>query len=122
MFEIVLYRTPAGRALVEEYMKDLIKCHKETEVAAIISYQKRLSDHGLQVNAVHPGTIKRVRENIYELRPHTTRIFFFCVKDNKIILLHAIEKKRQQLPSNEIDKAIQERDSYLRRNKNGERT
>ena len=121
MVELVLYTTPAGNSPIGEYINDLAKKHKTLEIAAIDSYQKRLREFGLRVNDVHPRTIKHVRDGIYELRPSTTRIFFFCFTDNKIVLLHAIEKKRQDLPPDEIEKAIRERKNYLRRNKNGKR-
>ena len=122
MFDLVLYQTPAGNYPVKDYIAKLAKKHKAQELASIDLYRKRLQEHGLQVNDVYHNTIKPIREGIYELRPDTTRIFFFFFFFNKIILLHAIEKKRKDIPPDEIAKAIQEKNEFLRRNKNGKGT
>ena len=121
VYDIVLYKTPAGNSPVEEYIAKLAKKNKYQEIAAIDSYRKRLQNYGLRVNEKHRGTIKHIRDGIYELRPNTTRVFFFCFTGNRIVLLHAIEKKRKDVPPGEIEKAIQERKDYLRRNKDEQR-
>lgn len=115
------YCTPAGNSPIEEYIIKLTKKHKTKEIAAINLYIKRLEECGYFVNEKYPETIKHLRDGIYELRPDDTRIFFFFFEKDRIVLLHAYEKKRWTVPTEEIDKAIQEKKGYLRRNKNEQR-
>lgn len=49
--------------------------------------------------------IKRVRDEIWELRPIRQRIFFASWKANGFILLHHFYKKTRKTPQREIDKA-----------------
>ena len=109
------YCTPAGNSPIEEYIIKLTKKHKTREIAAIISYKKRLEEYGARVNEIYHDTIKCLRDGIYELRPDDTRIFFFFFEKDRIVLLHAFEKKRWTVPPEEIEKAIQEKNDYLRR-------
>lgn len=55
---------------------------------------------------------------IWELRPGTNRIFYFCTTKDSIILLHSFRKKTRKTPSREIEKAKTERDDYLSRKEN----
>jgi len=49
-----------------------------------------LEEHGLQINKYRANAIKKVdRENdIWELRPGDSRVFFFYFVDKKFVLLH----------------------------------
>lgn len=114
MYEIELYTTPTGNVPVENYVKKLIKKHKQKDIAQIQLYKKRLAEYGMEVNDIYPQTYKYLRDHIYELRPSTTRIFFITTFRNKIIFLHAFEKKRDDVPEEQIEKAIKERADYLR--------
>ncbi|MDO5564964.1 MAG: type II toxin-antitoxin system RelE/ParE family toxin [Eubacteriales bacterium] len=55
--------------------------------------------------------------DIWELIPGKNRIFYF--KDNKFVLLHQFVKKTNKTPTREIEKAKNERDDYIKRNKGG---
>ena len=71
----------------------------------------------LQNNGIRlPENItKHIDENIWELRPGSNRIFYFCCNNNQFILLHSFRKKTQKTPRREIEKAKSERDHYLSR-------
>lgn len=116
MFLVELYSTANGNEPVQDYIRMLIRRHKTREIAQINLYQERLRQYGPQVNAVYPDTIKHLRDSIFELRPSATRVFFFFFDENRIILLHAFEKKQWKVPNPEIKKAIKERNDFLRRN------
>lgn len=77
-----------------------------------------LEEHGLQINKYRANAIKKVdRENdIWELRPGDSRVFFFYFVDNKFVLLHGYKKKSQKMPQKQIDQAIREMKDYRRRN------
>jgi phage-related protein len=53
--------------------------------------------------------------DVWELRPGNNRIFYFCSCDNTFILLHSFRKKTQKTPRREIEKALRERNDYLKR-------
>ena len=117
MSEIVYYSTPSGRIPVMDYVAGLLKKNKTDDVAAIKLYVDRMEEYGREANIIKRNTYKHLDDGIYELRPSDTRIFFFFFQDGKIIMLHAIEKKRSDIPKGEIQKAKSERADYLRRNR-----
>lgn len=119
MYEIELYRTQSGRSPVEEYMKELTDKNKILEIAKIENYEKRLKEYGMTVNNSYPETIRKLRDDIYELRPGNNRIFFFYYTGEKFVLLHAYRKHSKKAPPSEIENAIKEMKDYKRRNQNG---
>ena len=58
--------------------------------------------------------IRRINNDLWEKRPIRDRIFFFCFKDEKIVLLHYFIKKTNKTPRREIEKAINEMNNYIR--------
>lgn len=59
---------------------------------------------------------KRLTEDLYELRfeTHTGQIRVFYFFDGKrIILVHAMKKKTQKLPAQELAIAVQRKNAYL---------
>ncbi len=58
--------------------------------------------YGFQIG---PKYIKKIRENLWELRAGRIRIFL-CVKGNFANGVHAIYKKTQKLPKQEIKLSI----------------
>lgn len=115
-YEIELYETQSGRNPVEEYLKKLAKESKEKELAQINIYRKRLETYGMTVNNVYPETIRKLHDDLYELRPGPNRIFFFYFTGKKFVLLHAYRKHGQKAPVSEIKKAINEMNDHMRRN------
>jgi phage-related protein len=65
---------------------------------------------------------RKVHESgIRELRVHHGsdyyRIFYFATTDRMFILLHAITKKRDKIPPDDLELALKRRADYLTRNK-----
>jgi len=121
MYKITLYSTPKGNRPVEDYLKKLSQRHKKDEFSAVQLYVARLQKYGKDVNSYYRGTIKNLGKGLYELRPSATRVFFIFFQGDEIVLLHAIEKKRQDLPDGEIERARKEKEEFIRRNKNAGR-
>ena len=116
VYDIVIYETASKNRPVEKYMADLLDEHKDNDVAEIKLYFKKLEKYGLAINTeFKKNAVKKLNKKIYELRPSNTRVFFFCYKNGRIILLHAWEKKQQKTDPKEIDKAENEMNDYLRR-------
>jgi len=59
-------------------------------------------------------------DGLWELRikqgTNNYRIFYFTLKNSKIVLLHAFSKKSQNTPKKEINKALTYMNEYLERN------
>ena len=83
---------------------------------AILLYIDKLKEYGFNINKNFTVTaIKPIREQVYELRPSSTRVFFFYYKEGVFVLLHAYEKKTNTTDPKEIDKAIKEKNNLIKR-------
>lgn len=117
MYNIVLYKTQSGRCPVAEYMKELARKNEQDEISRIITYHTRLEEYGMAVNQHYPETIRKLRGDIYELRPGKHRVFFFFFTGKRFVLLHAYRKFKDKAPPSEINKAEDEMKDYIRRHK-----
>lgn len=95
MFEIKIYETPSGNSLFEKYLGELAKDHKDDEIVKILAYIEKLSEFGFEINKKFKhNAIKHLQDGIYELRPASSRIFFFCYINSVFIILHGWEKNK----------------------------
>ena len=118
MFEIKIYETPAGNRPFEKYIEKLSKKHKTDEVTEIFNYLDKLAKFGFDINhKFKANAIKNIQNDIYELRPSSSRIFFFCYIDGVFIILHGWEKKQNTTDPNEIKKAIKEKKDFIKEQK-----
>lgn len=97
MYKVEMYETPMGNKPIEKYLEKLIAQHKENELTEILLYIDKLKEYGFNINKNFTvKAIKPIREQVYELRPSSTRVFFFYYKEGVFVLLHAYEKKQIQ--------------------------
>ena len=110
MHEIRYYETTEGNSPVKKFYDELISKHKDQALAIIRIYEKKLEEHGMQINQkFKPNAIKLIDDGIYELRPGDNRILFFSVVGDKFIFLHAFEKKTNKTPDKDKDIAKKRR-------------
>lgn len=114
MFNILIYETPSGNAPYHKFIEDLLNNHKERIYYRLSGILQGLEEYGLDYKKRNPQAIKPVRDGIYEIRASSSRVFFFCLDKDKIILLHGFEKKRNKIPEKEIKQAIKEKNDYLK--------
>lgn len=115
VYELKIYENSNGNRPLEKYIATLLKEHKDDEVTKIKAYLDKLAEYGFLINDYfNPKAIKRIKENIYELRPDASRIFFFCYQNGVFIILHGYEKKQNKTDPKEIKKAIKERNDFLK--------
>jgi len=119
MFDIRLYETPAGCKPVEKFILSLSKKHKDDSITQIKAMLDDFRELGFNLNNKWPNAIKPIRDQIFELRPIPSRIFFFQHIDGMFVLLHGFEKKCKKTPKEEIEKAINEKKNFIKRYKNG---
>lgn len=115
MYSIEFYEDKNGKSEVYEYIKNLKnKNTKEDKlkVKKIDMYIDLLSEYGLSLGEPY---IKKIENNIWELRPMRDRILFASLYNNKFILLNIFMKKTNKTPKKEIDRAKRRFKDYIDR-------
>lgn len=115
MYEIELYEDRNGKSEIQNYLKNLRKNENKNDRIKsnkIRMYIQLLSEHGLDLREPY---IKKLDEEIWELRPIRDRILFASGGNNKFILLSIFMKQTQKTPKKEIRKAKKFYNDYKRR-------
>ena len=115
MYVIEFYEDKDGKSEVYEYIKDLKKkSNKQNKQKAkkIDLYIDLLSEYGLSLSEPY---IKKIEDEIWELRPLRDRILFASWCNNKFILLSVFMKQTQKTPKREIEKAKRLLEDYKKR-------
>lgn len=105
MYKIEFYEDKNGKSEIYEYIKKLNNNKsKENRIKLkkIKAYMEMLSIYGLNLSEPY---IKKIDNEIWELRPLKDRILFASLHNNKFILLSVFTKKTQKTPKKEIEKA-----------------
>ena len=114
MFEVEFYTLPDGRKPVKEFLDGL-----EPKMRAKALYGLSvLEEYG---NALREPYSKPIGDGLFELRikfaSDITRIFYFFIVGNKIILTNGFVKKTAKTPPGEIKRAKDYKDDYERRHR-----
>jgi phage-related protein len=114
---VEFYLDERDRSPVREFIESLDQ-KTQSRLAALIEYVRM---HNIQAREPH---VKNVSGKLYEMRERSDkrdyRIFYFTVRDRRIVLLHGFQKKSQRTPKREIEVAqerlalFQERDANWR--------
>mgnify|MGYP004584122535 CR=1 FL=1 len=112
MFKVDYYRLENGKAPVEEFIDGL---NVKMQAKAMYSIAL-LEEFG---NKLREPFSKPIDDGIFELRikfsSDITRIFYFFVVDNTIILTNGFVKKTPKTPKTEIELAKKYKKDYERR-------
>ncbi len=112
MFDIDFYQLPNGEKPVEKFLNSL---DRKMRVKALHSLSI-LEEFGNTLREPHS---KSVGNGLFELRikfaSDISRIFYFFVVDNKIILTNGFVKKTMRTPKAEIELAQKYKADYERR-------
>ena len=105
MYKIEFYEDKNGKSEIYEYIKK-INNNKSKEnrikLKKIKAYMEMLSIYGLNLSEPY---IKKIDNEIWELRPLKDRILFASLHNNKFILLSVFTRKTQKTHKKEIKKA-----------------
>lgn len=85
-----------GRNPVKEFI-DGLPLKEQQKVFAYIS-ELRQQGHNLR-----RPMADYLQDGIYELRPKSNRIFYFFFLGNSVILIHAIRKKTDKIPRQDLE-------------------
>lgn len=112
MFEIEFYQLPNGKKPVEEFLDSLDKKMRAKAIYGL----SILEEYGNTLREPHS---KSMGDVLFELRikfaGDISRIFYFFVVDNKIILTNGFIKKTLKTPKAELDLARKYKADYERR-------
>lgn len=120
MYEIELYTDDKGRCELAEYMKKLRTSDNKTDRIKsnkIRLYLNLLYECGLSLREPY---IKKLDDEIWELRPLRDRILFVAWNNNKFVLLSYFIKKTQKTPKSEIERAHRLLEDYKKRSDENE--
>lgn len=109
MFEIEFYRLPNGKAPIEDFLNSI----DDKMRAKALHELSILEEFGNKLREPHS---KAVGNGLFELRvkfaSDISRIFYFFVVDNRIILTNGFVKKSAKTPKAEIDLARKYKNDY----------
>jgi phage-related protein len=113
MYEIIFYEKENGSIPVDDYIFSL----SDKQISKIRGYIKLLQEQGRNLKYPYCSYLQA---GVWELRikfsSNIFRITYFIFTDNKIILLSGFTKKNQKTPVDEIEKAVEYKLDYERRN------
>ena len=114
MFDVDFYQLPDGEKPVETFLDSLDKKMRAKALYGI----SILEEFGNTLREPHS---KPIGDGLFELRikfaSDITRIFYFFVVNNKIILTNGFVKKTPKTPKSEIEVARKYKADYERRHK-----
>ena len=112
MLAVEFYQLPSGEKLVADFLHSLDKKMRAKALHSIAI----LEEFG---NALREPHSKPMGDGLFELRikfsSDISRIFYFFVVDNKIILTNGFVKKTMKTPKAELDLARKYKADYERR-------
>jgi phage-related protein len=120
LFKVDYYRDKNGYSDVEEFIEKLNvspDSNKQDRIlrSKIDAYILRIKAQGTRAGFPITRQIKG-HDDLWELRPLNNRIFYFCHRGGKIILLHHFVKKSNKTPKNELEIAVNRMKDYKERN------
>lgn len=90
----------------EEYIRSL----NESDKKKVLALLKRTAFHGPPHNR---EKFLKVEDDLFEFKVFQHRILCFFRPGRVIVLTHGFRKKRDRIPSGEIQRAVRLRDDYL---------
>lgn len=113
MSEVVKFKNKNGKCPIDIFLRKLLSSGDEKGVQKVMYFTKLLEQFGYELPKIYPTYVKRLDENLYELRPGNKRIIYFFYNENGCyVLLHGFIKKTQKTPDEEIEKAKKEMKEY----------
>ena len=116
-FNIIMYETEAGRLPVVDFLSSI----KDDKLLAKIYRDIKLLE--VSGNLLREPYSKALNNGLFELRTkqgtNISRIIYFFIVGNNIILTNGFIKKTQKTPISEIEKALEYRKDFLKRYNGG---
>jgi phage-related protein len=112
MYEIIMFQKRNGDVPVKDFLDD-VSDKMRSKITRII---RLLAEEGRNLGGPHS---EYLNDGILELRVRfasdISRVLYFFIDGNRVILTHGFIKKTQKTPPEEIEKAKKYRREYLAR-------
>lgn len=112
-FDIIFYQTADGACPVANYLKSIQDKKLYAKILRDINLLK------VSGNLLHEPYSKSLSHGLFELRTkqgsNISRIIYFFIIGNRIILTNGFIKKTNKTPKEELDKALKYKNDYLNR-------
>ena len=106
MLKSILFFVDArGNSPVKEFINSL----SLKDQAKIAAYFNELKNQG---HNLRRPMADYVGEGVYELRPRDNRIFYFFFLRESAVILHAIKKKTNKIPPNDLDLCLKRKNEF----------
>ena len=112
-FTVEFYETQSGRCPIREFL-DGLKGANLDDFAAIMAGLAKLRNRQYH----RPPLSKAIRGELFELRhvgKLNTRVFYFFAKGRRIIAVHGIRNKAQEIPKKDLKVALERKEDWLSR-------
>ena len=106
MKTILYYADPVGRIPVLEYLEGLSSAERE-KCLEYISFLEIAGERIRRPIGDYLGG------KLYELRPKQTRIIYFFMFKEYVVLVHAFRKKTDAIPERELSKAMMRMNDFI---------
>lgn len=120
MYSIEIYEREDGTSEIISYFQKLQKSYSKSDrikVNKIRMYMRLLEEYGLELKEPY---IKKIDDEIWEIRPIRDRILFASWYNNIFVLLSVFMKDTRKTPKKEIEKAKRLFEDYKKRRENNE--
>ena len=104
----VIFYTEGEQCPVKEFIGSLTKRDK----AAVAHHLDLLRQFGILLTSPYVSKVTG-HDDLWELRPRSTRLFYFAYTGRQFIILHAFRKKGQKTPPKEIETAERRMKRFL---------
>lgn len=105
-YEILFYKNERGEVPIQDFI-DSLQHKVQTKFMKTIEL---LSDEGSNLKRPYSDYLKEgIRELRIKFSPNEYRALYFFVSGNKIVITHAFVKKTDQVPEEEINRALSSR-------------
>ena len=112
-FSVEFYESEGGTSPVRQFLDEL-KASDPDDFAAVLAGLAKLRNRQYHREPLS----KSLGEGLFELRhvgKLNTRVFWFFMKNRRIVLVHGIRNKGQAIPSRDLETARERMHVWLRR-------
>ena len=101
MYEVTFYKRDYGVCPVKSFIHDMDQTSdNQTQLEQILLYVKKLAEFGMNINQRFTRqAVKKIENDLYELRPLKVRIFFTIVNINMFCSMRiekSLKKRRNK--------------------------
>jgi len=112
-FTVEFYETQSGRCPIREFLDGLKEADLDDFVAIMAGLAK------LRNRQYHrPPLSRAIRGELFELRhvgKLNTRVFYFFANGRRIIAVHGIRNKAQEIPKKDLKVTLERKEDWLSR-------